>query len=111
MSPDIFINDFERTEYSDLIHGVIGRSLILATRFDSMCVNLALAMDIKFNILVVEEGEENFSDFIDKIISKNRTLNNSIQSFKLPENISQILHQPISDRLILSSKQPDIVIC
>ena len=33
--------DFERTENSDELHGIFGRALIIATRFDSMCVAAA----------------------------------------------------------------------
>jgi hypothetical protein len=47
MPPKIFIDDFEKTENSDYLHGVLGRSLIIATRFDSMCTTLSQAMDIK----------------------------------------------------------------
>ena len=37
MNPNIFLTDFEITEYSESIHSILGRSLIIATRFDSMC--------------------------------------------------------------------------
>lgn len=91
MSPDIFIENFERTEHSDYIHGVIGRSLIIATRFDSMCVSLSLAVEFKSVITSSEIGQD-FDEVVSKVVSKYRTLNNSIQSFKQPEEISSILH-------------------
>ncbi len=47
MSPEIFFDDFERTENSDYLHGVFGRCLVIATRFDSMCVRLSQAIKLK----------------------------------------------------------------
>lgn len=93
MSPDIFIEDFERTEHSDYLHGVIGRSLIIATRFDSMCVTLSMSTDFKSEIILSKLREEDFDAVVNKVTSKYRTLNNSIQSFKQPKEISSILHR------------------
>lgn len=93
VSPDVFIEDFERTEHSDYLHGVIGRSLIIATRFDSICVSLAMAADLKGSIISLTLREEDFNVVVNRVTSKYRTLNNSIQSFKQPAEISSILHE------------------
>jgi hypothetical protein len=92
MQPDIFINDFERTENSDYIHGVIGRCLIVATRFDSMCVILSLAIEVKMPITISKINDEYFNEVVNEVVSKYRSLNNSIQSLKQPEEISLILY-------------------
>ena len=92
MSPDIFIEDFERTNYSDYLHGVIGRALIVATRFDSMCIFLSMALDFKKDFVLAKIDDEDFDVFVNEIISKYRSLNNSIQAFRLPSEISDILH-------------------
>ena len=93
MSPEIFIEDFERTENSDFLHGVIGRSLIVATRFDAMCTVLSKAIEIKSGAVYLLHSDEDFDKFVTQVETKYRTLNSSIQSFKLPEQISEILHQ------------------
>lgn len=93
MSPEIFIEDFERTENSDYLHGVIGRSLIVATRFDSMCTALSMALEIKAGAIYLLNSDEDFNQFITQVESKYRTLNSSIKTFKLPGQISEVLHQ------------------
>jgi hypothetical protein len=93
MSPDIFIEDFERTENSDYLHGVIGRSLIVATRFDAMCTALSKAIEIKTGAVYLLASDEDFDQFVTQAETKYRTLNSSINSFELPDQISDILHQ------------------
>jgi len=92
MLSEIFMEDFERTEYSDYLHGVIGRSLIVATRFDSMCVTLSMAIELKRETISSKISEEDFDDIVSKVISKDRSLNNSILSLKQSNEISSILH-------------------
>jgi len=93
VTPDIFIENFERTEHSDYLHGVIGRSLIIATRFDSMCVNLSIATGLKNEIILRKFTEEDFDAVVNKATSKFRSLNDRIKSFKQPKEISLILHR------------------
>lgn len=93
MSPEIFMEDFERTDNSDYLHGVIGRSLIVATRFDSMCTELSMALEIKTGALYLINSDEEFEQFTSKAESKYRSLNSTIQSFKVNEGLSLILHQ------------------
>ena len=56
MNPDIFLDDFERTEHSDALHGMLGRALIVATRFDAMCK--AAALQVEFRKETVSLGDE-----------------------------------------------------
>lgn len=93
MNHDIFITDFERTEYSDALHAILGRALIIATRFDSMCEAAAIVLDLKKDVtLATCMTEAQYNDYLQKLSSKYRTLNGNIESIGLPENISEILH-------------------
>jgi hypothetical protein len=91
MSPEIFIDDFERTENSDFLHGVIGRSLIIATRFDAMCTILSMALEIKQGVIGSSLSEEKFDLFADQVVSKYRTLNASIKSLGVPDELYKTL--------------------
>lgn len=88
----IFIEDFERTENSDEIFGVIGRALVIATRFDSMCKTLACAIDLKFPALFGEISDNDFDSLVDKALKKSSTLDKSINNLGLPSDLSVILH-------------------
>ncbi len=98
MNMGIFIDDFERTEYSEQIHAMLGRALIIATRFDSMCDTLAKAYSLKQNLIISALSEEEWGKFVKNLISKFTTLNNNINSFKLPNEISKILHKARKSR-------------
>ena len=89
----IYFDDFERTEFSDEIHAVIGRSLIVATRFDNLCKSLARLIDFKICSVVsnlITEGE--FHEIISKIFEKNKNLNRVIQKFPVDKQAKDILH-------------------
>ncbi|MBH9154517.1 hypothetical protein I5K45_27050 [Pseudomonas aeruginosa] len=93
LSPDVFVMDFERTENSDELHGIFGRALIVATRFDSMCEAAAITTKIKGS-LVRESvcSDIEYKDFVSKLIERHATLNSNIQSLGLPKDASEILH-------------------
>lgn len=85
--------DFERTENSDKLHGVLGRALIIATRFDSMCVAAADTANTKMNQTIkhmLDEAE--YEKFVLKTIKKHTSLGNSIVALGLPADVSDILH-------------------
>lgn len=88
----IFIEDFERTESSDTLFGVIGRALVVATRFDSMCKTLAIAIDIKPPALLRGIFEADFDSIVEKALRKYSTLDKSITNLVLPSDRSLILH-------------------
>ncbi|QEK37487.1 MULTISPECIES: hypothetical protein [Acinetobacter] len=115
MSPGIFFEDFEKTENSDYLHGVFGRCLVIATRFDSMCVRMSKAIKIKeevilriiekqFNELDTENeikklrNEAEFNQLVEKTLSKYLTLDKSIRTLGLPEQLSAILHEARKSR-------------
>ncbi len=96
-----FFEDFERTEYSDFIHGVIGRSLIIATRFDCSCNGLAMAVESKKELtegLINGIAVDNFIKDINSKFRKFRAVNSSIKSLKLPNDMSTILHNARNSR-------------
>lgn len=91
--PDIFMIDFERTENSDELHGVFGRALIIATRFDSMCVAAANIANTRMGLIVknvLDEAE--YEKFVLQTTKNHKTLNNSILALGLPADASDILH-------------------
>lgn len=115
MSPGIFFEDFERTENSDYLHGVFGRCLVIATRFDSMCVRMSKAIKIKEEVIIRSiakhlneldtenkikeiQSDEEFNQLIDKIISKYITLDKSIQTLGLPAQLSTKLYEAKKSR-------------
>jgi len=92
MNPDIFISDFERTENSDELHAILGRALIVATRFDSMCEAAAFGLKLKKDaVLSAYMTEAEYGDYLKMLTSKYRTLNGDIKSIGLPEDISVVL--------------------
>ncbi len=90
MYPDIFFHDFERTEHSDSLHAILGRALIVATRFDAMCV--AASRHKEFNELSIDaNSNEDISKLLNKIANKNQTLHASIKRLNLQEPLSEVL--------------------
>lgn len=88
----IFIEDFERTENSDKIFGVIGRALVIATRFDSMCKTLARGVDLKFPSLLRGISDNDFESLVEQALKKSSTLDKSIKNLGMPDDISVMLH-------------------
>lgn len=90
MSPGIFIDDFERTENSDALHAILGRSLIIATRFDALCKAAALQVDFRKDVGLL--AEDAYRDkLLAKIAEKHRSLGTSINALTLPKDISVLL--------------------
>lgn len=93
MPNSIFFDDFERTEFSDEIHAVIGRSLIVATRFDNLCKALARSIDFRIASTVSNLiTEDEYDGIINKIFEKHKNLNRVIQKFPVDKQILLTLH-------------------
>lgn len=88
----IFIENFERTEYSDVIFGVIGRALVIATRFDSMCKTLAQALDFKISVGLQGISDNDFDLLVEKTLKQSSTLDKSIKNLRLPDSVTVILN-------------------
>jgi len=91
MSPGIFIEDFERTEHSDAFHAVLGRALIIATRFDAMCSALSQSLELKSVLPAIPMSDPAYEELTEKIVSKSATLYQSIESLEV-KGVSVILH-------------------
>lgn len=93
-SPGIFIEDFDRSEFTDSIHGIIGRSVILATRFDSKVLGLRRAMHIEEAInSFVSPDVEALSKLVTELYSNDMTLYNTIRSFGFTGEFKSVLHE------------------
>lgn len=88
----IFIEDFERTENSDELFGIVGRALVIATRFDSMCKTLSQAIDLKLPTLLQGLSDTDFESIVEKALKKSSSLDKSIKNLGLPDSASVILH-------------------
>ncbi|MBZ1393375.1 MAG: hypothetical protein VX408_02285 [Pseudomonadota bacterium] len=91
MSPDIFIEDFELTENTEELHAILGRSLIISTRFDNLCDVAAklLKFPIRFASLL---SEDDYKKFIKSIFKKLSSLNNNINSLSIGQKEKDMLH-------------------
>lgn len=84
MTPGIFIDDFERTEWSDGIYSTLGRALTLAAHFESCCRSLAEILHLKFGQREIFESEEPMKEFLKKL--HDRPLNKHISKFAPSED-------------------------
>lgn len=90
MSPSIFIEELQSTENTDELHSIIGRALIIATRFDSMCKAAALHMGMtREPFPLFDEAGRSF--FLKYFTEKYPTLSSSIRYLGLPEDIHAAL--------------------
>jgi hypothetical protein len=79
MKPDIFMDDFERTEWGDSIYSVVGRALTLATHFESSCRGLAGILELKTKPSELLESPAGIKELSDKLYR--RSLSRHISSF------------------------------
>lgn len=93
MSPDIFLDDFEITENTQAYHEILGRCLIIATRFDNLCDKSVKFLKIKKNAVVKFFcSEETFNQYVDDLMANFSTLNKNIKSLPIDDDIKSILH-------------------
>jgi hypothetical protein len=90
MSPGIYLDDFEITENTESLHAIIGRALIIATRFDNLCDHTFKFMKLKSSLVVCMDDE--FDTYVEKLFSKFSTLNNNINAIPVEQDIKDILH-------------------
>lgn len=90
MNTGIFLDDFERTEHSDALHAIVGRALIIATRFDASCKAAALHNELRKGVLNLREQDR--CDLLNGVAEKYRSLKSSITALKLPKEVSVVLH-------------------
>lgn len=101
MHSAIFIDDFERTENTDELHAILGRALIVATRFDSMCKAAALHLSLAKEP-ILRGGEDERQLLLTKVAEKHRTLSSSIASLKLPKDVAILLEDANAARNVVA---------
>ena len=104
---DDFIKNFERTEFSDYLHGILGRSLVVATRFDKMCTFLYKAIEIH-STLIEKKSEDNFEKMND-FFKKHVSLGNSIKLLGLPDDITSTLYKAKDSRNEIVHSLPNTI--
>jgi hypothetical protein len=84
MTPAMFIDDFERTEWGDGIYSILGRALSLAAHFESSCRSLAGILHLRVGPREVFESEELMKEFLKKL--HDRPLKKYISQFAPSED-------------------------
>jgi len=79
MKPDIFIDDFERTESGDSIYSAIGRLLMLATHFERSCRGLVGILQLKTIPHEILESSTGIKELSDELYR--RSLGQNISTF------------------------------
>lgn len=92
MSPDIFFDDFEITENTEELHAILGRSLIIATRFDNLCDHVAKFLNLKISCATIL-STDNFDEYVIDLFTKFSTLNNNINVLPIGQPEKDILHK------------------
>lgn len=93
MSPDIFLEDFEITETTQTYHEILGRCLIIATRFDNLCDSSAKCLKIRKSVTVkFLSSEKDFHLYVNDLITNFSTLNDNIKSLPIGRDAKNILH-------------------
>lgn len=87
---DTFLQDFERTEHSDSLHAIFGRALIIATRFDAMCMTASLHKEFKGKIFIAMSSED-LAILLKNISEKYQTLADGIKKLDLPMPAHEVL--------------------
>jgi len=90
MSPGIYLDDFDITENTESLHAIIGRALIIATRFDNLCDHTFKLLKLKSTLVVCVDAE--FDEYVEKLFSKFSSLYNNINAIPVEQDIKGILH-------------------
>jgi hypothetical protein len=78
MKPDIFMDDFERTEWGDSIYSAIGRVLTLANHFESSCRSLVGILQLKTTSHEILESPTGIKELSDELYRRSLGQNISI---------------------------------
>lgn len=88
----IFLDDFEITENTEFFHSIIGRCLILSSRFESLCKDLYIRINMPLEIIksyLNKEKDQNFSENLLKYKPLNNILKN-IEPYINSEELNQL---------------------
>lgn len=92
MSTVIFLHDFDRSEHSDSLQAILGRALIIATRFDAMCLAAANHKEIKETTHSVTDSED-LTILLENITVRYQSLANSIGKLDLPKPLTDVFKE------------------
>ena len=90
MNLDIFIDDFELTEHTQELHAILGRCIIIATRFDSLCDHASKF--IKIRKALKELSDDEFAAFTTSLFNKFPNLYNNINFLPVGQTATDVLH-------------------
>ncbi len=89
MKPDIFMDNFERTECGDSHFAAVGRLLTLATRFERICKTITVLVEINNDTSLID-SEQKLESFISKLYRMDLAIH--LTSFGFDDNsVSTIL--------------------
>ncbi len=94
----MFMDSFERTEFSDAVYGILGRALTYCCRFESICRSVAALRQIKLNPQVFKSKVDS-EKFMRQIYSQslNKTISSFSSKYKIFENArearNKIIHE------------------
>lgn len=88
MRPNSYIDNFERTEYSDSLQAILGRALIVATKFDTACNAAAISKKLRFHLPLSDQN----ADILFEKLLRYEPLNENIKSLQLPIQLKSILN-------------------
>ncbi|EHR6403340.1 hypothetical protein ORN63_004453 [Vibrio parahaemolyticus] len=91
MNPGIYLDDFEITENTEELQAILGRCLIVATRFDHLCDHTSKYLELKNSFAMVVDRQK-FDDYAIELIGKFRALYKNIESLPISDDVKSILH-------------------
>ncbi len=91
MNPGIYLDDFEITENTEELQAILGRCLIVATRFDHLCDHTSKYLELKNSFVMVVDRQK-FEDYATELIGKFRALYKNIESLPIADDVKDILH-------------------
>ncbi|OLF35656.1 MULTISPECIES: DUF4145 domain-containing protein [unclassified Psychrobacter] len=90
MSPDVFIDDFKLTETTEELHAILGRCIIIATRFDNLCDHGSKF--IKIRKAREKLSDDEFAALTTSLFDKYPNLNNNINFLPVGQTAQDALH-------------------
>lgn len=91
MNPGIYLDDFEITENTEELQAILGRCLIVATRFDHLCDHTSKYLELRNSFVMVGDRQK-FEYYATELVGKFRALYVNIESLPISDDVKSILH-------------------
>lgn len=91
MNPGIYLDDFEITENTQELQAILGRCLIVATRFDHLCDHTSKYLELKNSFVMVVDRQK-FDNYATELVCEFRALYKNIESLPISDDVKSILH-------------------